>query len=139
MNLLLRGNSSDENYNAEIDFVAVEVTPKLARLILKRATAFRAMKRKDDKALETYFWDGSATYLRYDKVEEKHANRINYDGFVRLPKPVDPESGENVECNQMVVDEDCVTFTAIPKHTSIYITSDRIPLGLIREVLTKKG
>lgn len=138
MNLLMNGRSSNEDYDADISFVFVELTPKLARLILRRMAAFKALKRKDKKALETYYWDGSATYLRYDKVGEQLASKVNTDLLVEMKKPIDYLDGENVECDQMVVDEEAVTFTAIPKHSNIYISSERIPVSTIRKAL-KKG
>jgi hypothetical protein len=134
----MRGNSGDENYDADIGYVFVKVTPELAKLILKRVVTFRRLKKEDKEALETYYWDRNALYLRHEKVEEEDAKEINTDLLIETKRSFDLDTSENMECCQMRVDEDTVGFTAIPKHTSIYITSERIPLNVIREVLKKK-
>jgi transcription initiation factor IIE alpha subunit len=138
MNLLMRSNSTDENYDADISFVFVELTPTLARLILRRMAEFKRTKAKDKEALETYFWNRNAIYLRYDKVSEKMATKLNDNGeFIEIARSLSFDDGENTECDQMVVGEGHVYFTAIPKHTSIYIVSDRIPISTIREAAKK--
>lgn len=138
MNILMRGNSNNEHYDADISFVFVELTPKLAKLILRRMAEFKRTKVKDKEALETYFWNHNAVYLRYDKVSEKMASKLNDNGeFIEIARPLSFDDGERIECGQMVVDEGQVYFTAIPKHTSIYIVSDRIPISTIREAAKK--
>lgn len=140
MKILMRGNSTDENYDADISFVYVDLTAKLARLALKRIAEFKRLKAKDSSALETYYWNHDALYLRYDKVSEKEAEAVNTDLVVDAATEISFDDGENTECDQMTVGEGHISFTAIPKHTGIYIVSERIPLSTLREAArpTKK-
>ena len=41
----------------------------------------------------------------------------------------------NHECGQMVIVEDGVRWTCIPKHTSIYVTTETIPIAWIKEIV----
>lgn len=138
MKILMRGNSTDENYDADISYVFVDLTPRLARLILKRIAEFKRLKKKDSSALETYYWSYEAVYLSYDKVSEKEQEAVNTDLVVDASTKITFDDGARVECNQMIVSDDCVSFTAIPKHSSIYIISEQIPLATIREAAGKK-
>jgi hypothetical protein len=138
MKILTQANSSNDQYDADISFVLIDLTPKLARLILKRCAEFKRLKAKDKEALETYYWCGEAIYLRYDDVAAKDQEAVNVDLIVETKSKLTFEDGQRVECSQMFVDEDSVTFTAIPKHTSIYITSERIPLSTVREAAKRK-
>ena len=138
MNLLLRGRSTDENFDAEIGYVFLEVTPKLARLILKRAAAFKRAKREDSSALELYYWDHSALYLNHYSLLEEMAALVNNNGGA-VETGLSFEEGEPTECDQMIVDEGTVSFTCIPNHCDIHIISDRIPLATIRTALGKKS
>jgi len=138
MNLLMRGHSSNSDYDADLGYVFVEMTPTLARLILRRMAAFKAMKKKDRRAVEAYFWDGSAVYLRHEQVAERLAAEVNSDLLIETKKHIDYRDGANVECDQMVVGEATVHFTAFPKHSDIYITSEAIPEATIRAALKTK-
>ena len=140
MRFLLNGNSSDADYNADITHVFIDIDKKLAQLILNRADAFKGLKHMDAQALEVYFWDHSAQYLRYDAVPEKEVLRIDKtgEGGPTKWKPTKKTHIENMECCQMIVDESCVRWTAIPKHTSIYINSEQIPLAEIQKIAKGK-
>ena len=41
-----------------------------------------------------------------------------------------------VECSQMIVRDGGIAFTAIPKHTGIYLTTAEIPKQVLESVLT---
>jgi len=138
MKILMRGNSTDENYDADISYVFVDLTPTLARQMLKRVAEFKRTKAKDTHALETYYWNHEAIYLSYGQVSEKEQEAVNTDLVVDATTKITFADGARVECNQMIVSDDCVYFTAIPKHSSIYIISEQIPLATIREAAGKK-
>ena len=138
MKILMRGNSTNQDYDADISFVFVDLYPALARLMLKRIAEFKRLKKKDSSALETYYWNHEAVYLSYGQVSEKEQKAVNTDLIVDATTKITFEDGQRVECNQMIVSDDCVYFTAIPKHSSIYIQSEQIPLKTIREAATKK-
>ena len=41
-----------------------------------------------------------------------------------------------VECGQMIVREDCIAFTAIPKHASFHVQTVEIPLAMLEAAAT---
>jgi hypothetical protein len=44
---------------------------------------------------------------------------------------VPPHQVAAVECQQMLVGEDSITFMAIPKHASFYVQTVEIPLAML--------
>jgi hypothetical protein len=132
MNILMRGFSTDEHYNADIEFVFVQVTKELAELILKRRKSFLAMEAEDKKLCEIYFFDHHATYLSYGAVPDEFQDET----LKPLSWSPEEDSSENVEVAQMVLDCDGVRWTAVPKHSDIYITSETIPFTDIAKALT---
>jgi hypothetical protein len=138
MNLLLKAWSSDENYDADIGFVYVDLNKALVEKILKRMSLFSTTKAVDDMAWNTNYWCHEGIYLSHDKVEDELASKVTNEEVVKTKKKWDFEQGEHIECNQMCIDADAVWFTAIPKHTNIRIESARIPLDTLILALGKK-
>lgn len=137
MNLLLKAWSSDENYDAEIGYVYVQLNKALAEKILKRMSAFSALKGDDDMAMKAGYWCHEGIYLNHEKVDDETAHNVREEEIVSTKKKWDFEQGERTECDQMCVDTDAVWFTAIPKHTNIRIESARIPLDTLILALGK--
>lgn len=141
---LLRTSSSDEHYNGDIDFCLVEVTKQLARRILHRRKVFTSAKKSEPELWEMYFWGGSGDWVPYSGVfHEKTINitkeqeaLLDDNNFVELPDEysVDPDSLVRTECEQMIVREDEVCWTVIPKHSSIYIMTHPLPYKLIEKL-----
>jgi len=113
---VLRVSCSDEHLDG-FDYFVVEIGPDYARLLLERIKMFESIRARDQDAYELYFWDYSGQYFRGDPDEP---------GEVREPS--------RAECNQLVVREDEVLWTAIPKHTDVYVTTDSIKTADLAEV-----
>lgn len=150
MKLVLKcWSSHDITYGC--NYALVVLTPELAKLMLERLEFVRTRKARDDDFYEAYWWDRHAFYFSpwgdmsggdpARQPNEKQTELLEgfLDGlldkadFAEIPADFDiPESTEaRTECDQMIVRIDGVTFTCIPKHTDIYITTACVSLEIL--------
>ena len=145
MKFLMRAFSSNADYNADIEYVWVDVTKELAQIILARRKLFLNAEAADKKTpgcehsslWEMYFGNHHARYFSNEKVPEELGLQVFDDTGEPVETDWDPgdDDGERTECDQMIVAENGVRWTTIPKHTDIYITSETIPFSKIEECL----
>jgi len=131
MKLLLECYSSNENYNGGCDFAFVDLTPELAAIALRRIADFAQLKMGDAMALEIYYWDDSCDWIETsEKIQEL---TDGYSGDVVEAESFEPtkDSKQRTECDQMIVEEYGIRWTAIPKHTDVYVTTLTIPVEMI--------
>jgi hypothetical protein len=114
----------------------------------------RQQKTLDSSIFETYYWDYSAQYFsplvnRPTQPQEvavacfeleKTLEELQVDTCEVVSVPGNfcvPDSQiATVECAQMIVREEGIAFTAIPKHTDIYITTAEISILFLESILT---
>ena len=153
MRVILRVWSTNPYYSAGCDYAVAEITEELAKLILRRLNLLRDQKTLDPSICEIYYWDYSAQYFspcvnqcgEPDEVEvasfelEKTLEELQADTCEMVSVPDDfhvPDSQiASVECAQMIVREEGIAFTAIPKHTDIYLTTAEIPKQVLDSIL----
>jgi hypothetical protein len=144
MKFLMRGYSNNENYNADIDYVWVDVGPELAKTILRRRKLFLKANEEEKKAegrdwgnplWEMYFGDHHARYFQYGVPPDEETEKVDQGEAAQTDWDPGDNDGERTECDQMVITEDGVRWTTIPKHCEIYITSETIPYSKIEECL----
>ena len=152
MNILLKTESSDPDFNADCECAVLDVTPELLQQIKARVKIARQAAKADSDLWELYFWGGTPTFHGYDLIEacaEAAAEsgdpgqadwdqRFEDQGFLPIPEAVDVERFEpqRTECDQQVIRRERtgksrgfeVAWTMIPKHTDIYITTKAIPV-----------
>jgi hypothetical protein len=151
--VILRVWSTNPYYSAGCDYAVAEITEELAKLILRRLNLLRDQKTLDPSICEIYYWDYSAQYFspwvnqrgEPDEVEvasfelEKTLEELQADTCEMVSVPDDfhiPDSQiASVECAQMIVREEGIAFTAIPKHTDIYLTTAEIPKQVLDSIL----
>jgi len=109
--------SCSNDYLDGFDEFVVEIGAVYARLLLERIKLLESIRAKDHDAYEIYFWDCSGEYFGGDPSEPDQ---------VREPS--------RTECNQLVVRDGEVLWTAIPKHTDVYVTTDSIKAADLAEV-----
>lgn len=112
----LRVSSPSEYWNG-FDTFEIEITPDYAKLLLDRIQLLKGVREHDEEAYELYFWDYNGDYFGGDP-DEPDADR----------------EPSRAECNQLIVREDEILWTAIPKHTDIYVTTDSITAADLAEV-----
>lgn len=149
--LLLKTTSNDEMYDADIKAAYVQISQEQARKIIDRIELFRLAKSLDKDLWEMYFWDYSVSFLdkvwadpaaddygdlvvEAEEIEAEIENLCQDLGnkeFLQLAQDYQldfDKAATRTECDQMIVREDEVCWTAIPRHTSIYITTGRLSL-----------
>ena len=151
MKLILRVSSSNECCDGGCEYAAVDLTPELANVALRRIQVLKEHKKSDELVYETYFWDFNAEYfsLRADftnlpeKVKTailtvaKIVEALAVDNNELVTAPDDFEIVEAqigaVECGQMIVREEGIAFLAIPKHCEFYVTTAEISVRVLHE------
>jgi len=152
MRVVLRVWSSNPDYSAGCDYAVVEIGEELAKLALRRINVLRDQKPLDPSISETYYWDFSAQYFspcmnRASEPEEIQAACFELEEALEELQvdtcEVATALGDfnvlesqiaRVECAQMIVREEGIAFTAIPKHTSIYLTTAEISKQFLESV-----
>ena len=125
----------------------------LAKLMLRRITSLCEQRALDASLLEAYYWDSSPAYFspwvnRASQSGELHDSdgtldemlvNLEVDTREMVTAPADFRVPEGrltaVECSQMIVRDDGVAFTALLRHTDIYVTTAEIPKAFIELVL----
>jgi hypothetical protein len=149
--VILKVWSSNPDNNGGCDFAVVEITAELAKLALRRIAALCEQKALDPAVYETYYWDSAAEFFspwtdlanqteeikaaclkleeeldslqvyRHEMVTAAHGSSVPQSQIAR------------VECAQMVVREEGIAFTAIPKYNEFYVTTAEIPKGVLEQ------
>jgi hypothetical protein len=153
MHILLKVTSSNEYCDGGCEFALVDLTPELAALALQRIAALRDQKTVDPNIVETYYWAYfAACYfspyaaLAIDDIEAEaasipledqlHELQIEDKEIVCVPESFQVPPGQvAVECEQMVVYEGSIAFTAIPKHASFHVQTVEIPVAMLEAAL----
>lgn len=144
MQVVLKVWSSNPDHHGGCDFGLVEITPDLAKLALRRIEVLREQKALDSAVDETYYWDSAANFFspwagpaagtteseaaclkleeELDLLEIDRHEVVTASGDFSVPQ----SHIARVECVQMVVREEGIAFTAIPRHSDSYVTTAEI-------------
>jgi hypothetical protein len=154
MRILLKVTSSNEYCDGGCEFALVDLTPDLATLALGRIAALRDQMTLDPNIDETSYW--AYFMVRYfspyaglaidnKDVEDTSVSigemlddlQIEEREVVHVPEIFQAPSSQiaAVECEKMLVREDSVAFTAIPKHASFHVQTVEIPLAMLEAAL----
>jgi hypothetical protein len=154
MRVILKVWSSNPDYSDGCDYAAVEISQELAKLMLRRINVLSKQKALDPALCETYYWDSSPEYfnpwvnqagqpgeVRESGVEfEEILENLEVDTREIVTAPLDFRVSESqiaaVECAQMIVRDGGIAFTALLRHTDIYVTTAEIPKEVIESALT---
>jgi hypothetical protein len=154
MRLLLKVTSGNEYNDGGCEYALVELTPELATLALSRIAALREQKILDPNIDETHYWayfvacyfSPYAGLASKDKEEEGVSIlladlldelQVQDQDLVCVPDcfQVQPCQVAAVECEKMLVREDSIAFTAIPKHASFHVQTVEIPITVLEAAL----
>jgi hypothetical protein len=162
--LIVRADSNSPDYDAGCEFCLIEVDEKLQDLVRRRAAMLLEGHAKDQQAWEMYFWcgdylarwmshpfcgeDGSDDWPRDAASGETFAEAVEDNWYLAPDDLALPDSLFHMtECGQMVLRADLshdgsveavVAFCAIPKHSSIHVSSGPIPVAEILAPLPGK-
>jgi hypothetical protein len=154
MRLILKVTSSNEYCDGGCEFALVDLTPQLATLALGRIAALREQKILDPNIVETYNWayfaacyfspyaclavdDMEAAGGNIPQEDQLHQLQIEEKQIVCTPSSFEVPPGQvaAVECEQMVVYEGSIAFTAIPRHASFHVQTVEIPVVMLKAAL----
>jgi hypothetical protein len=152
----LKVASSNEYCDGGCEFALIDLTPELARLALCRIAALREQKILDPNIDEIYYWayfvacyfspyadlavedeDKAAQSAAVLVVDLHDELQIQNQELVCVPEcfQLRPDRMVAVECEEMVVREASIAFTAIPKHTCFYVQTVEIPITILEAAL----
>jgi hypothetical protein len=150
MRIVLKVTSSNEYCDGGCEFALVDLTHELATLALRRIAVLRELKVFDPDILETYYWthfvdcyfspyadlsidDNMAESASIPLVDALDQLQIEEGEVVCVPDAFQVPSGQiaNVECGQMLVRQDGIAFTAIPKHASFHVETVEVPFDML--------
>lgn len=153
MRVILKVWSSNTDYSGGADYATVDITEELAKLTLCRLNLLGEQKALDAAVYETNYWDSSAEYfsplavrqIEPDEVVESNfgleeiLDRLEVDIKETVKAPPDFQVPEGhiiaVECAQMTVRDDGIAFTALLRHSDIYLTTAEVPREIIEAAL----
>ncbi len=153
MRVVLKVWSSNPDYNTGCDYAIVEGGEEFAKLALRRIDDLCEQKALDPSLYETYYWDSSAEYfspwvgrssepgeLQAPRVElEETLENLEVDAREIVTAPAAFRVLESeiavVECAQMIVRDGGIAFTALLRHSDIYVMTAEIPKQVIESAL----
>jgi hypothetical protein len=146
----LKVTSSNEYCNGGYEFALLDLTLEVAALALRRIRTLREQKNLDPDIDETYFWayfvecyfDPWAELPGDEKEVESMGSvveeildvlDIEDNEVVRVPESfqVPPRQCAVVESEQMIVRDDSISFTAIPRYASLRVQTAEIPIAML--------
>ena len=131
----------------------MEITEELAKLMLRRIDVLKEERAFDLALYETYYWDSSPEYfspwaarpIERGELEEPDVrleemlDSLEVDTKETVIAPPDfrvPESQiVAVECAQMIVRDAGIAFTALLRHSDIYLTTAEVSKEIIESAL----
>jgi hypothetical protein len=150
-------SSNNPDFNGDCDYAVVELTPESVDRIRRRVELARQAGRQDSDLWELYFWDCAADYYdgkladacqeavaaasgaQGDQAAQEWLSGLERDGYAIMPAAVDlsAHQPQRIECAQMIVRASPssvnpqyeIAWTAIPKHTDVYVTTRDLPLA----------
>jgi hypothetical protein len=121
--------SSHEEYNGDCDYAVIEMNDAIKERILAFHKLFLEARAKCDSLYEMYFWDYTPDFYNCTLVDGGNTpwmDRVQTDEFA-VERSIDlshaKDARQSVECEQLIIREDDFCWTAIPKHSSIYVTT----------------
>jgi hypothetical protein len=148
--VVLKVTSSNENCNGGCEYALLDLTPELATLAVRRIAVLNEQKNLDPDLDETHYWAcfvdcyfdpwvESAEDVKEGEGRNSAVGdtldelKIEDNGVVTVSENfhVAPSQSAAVECEQMVVSADSISFTAIPRHASLRVATTEIPITML--------
>ena len=152
MKLILNVSSHNENDDGGCVLAAIDLTPQLAQLALRRIETLRTIKAQDENVEEIYCWNFDAVFydpflgvegdqegipegrkaLAGEELLESLDNSPN--DFIEVDEAFEiPERQiARLDCCEMAVRNEGIAFVAIPKHASFYVETRELPTEILR-------
>lgn len=153
MRVVLKVWSSNPDYSAGCDYATVEISEELAKLTLRRIDVLSEQKALDPSLYEMYYWGSSPEYFSPWVAYSIESGDLEKPGagLEEMLESLEVDTRETVtappgfcvperqivvaECSQMVVREGGIAFSALVRHTDIYVTTAEIQKDVIASAL----
>jgi hypothetical protein len=150
--VLLKVWSSNPDYSAGCDYAVVDIGEEFSKLALRHINVLCEQTAVDPSVYETYYWDFSAQYFSPSANRASQSSEVQESGFEleETHEELQVDTCEvatalgdfhvlesqiaRVECAWMIVREEGIAFTAIPKRTSIYLTTAEISKQFLESI-----
>ena len=144
---IFRTWSSDEDYNADCDYGVVEITPTYARSLLKKIAIAKKLN-VDSNFLSLCYVDYSVNYFVdagiFDLYEEGLRDTLFEDGLAflnnndicELPEivTIPDDNMQRIDVAHVNINENGCSYEAIPKHTSLVISTPHISGTMLKKI-----
>lgn len=134
MKLILKTHCTNEFFDG-CSYALVDLTPTLARTILRRREIFEDHRRNDPDLTRISYYSGDADYFSALPTTDEVERRLADKGVAEAPTDfcVDDEFLERTECGQMVISTDGVWFQCYPKHCDPLVETHEIDFKTVEE------
>ena len=155
--LIIDTSSSNEYYNAECDYVLVEMTPEYVAGLLEYMERVAQMHRVDKNFYRLELWDYRPLYFSYTEKFEALRDVSGHlatevpqgepilldatpdftmDALDRLKRD---DCFQRVECQLVRITDDDVSWACYPKHTNVRIASATVVKKTLIEIQRRFG
>lgn len=155
MVFLIQAHPSLDTDLLDCDFGRVVIGPKQAEELLALGKIFKAAWKASTalKATlwEIYYWDmaGQIDFISFSKLYEHVGKAVEkmdpelkqvpfktFEGMTSIG--ITAVKRESTEVEQLIVRGNGVAWTALVKHTQVYVTTETIPWSRIRSIAKKR-
>jgi len=141
--LVLKTHSSDDDFNADLDYAVLRITPEMKRRVMQARELFQMAKSKQDDIVEIVLNDASPEYYPYhalntddlesedDELEccfdekELELYKDNGVGIMKEDFAIGMEE-KRTECDQLHISEEGFYWSCYPRHCSITISTENL-------------
>jgi len=138
MKFLMRPYSSDPDFNADCDFVVIEIDHKFARELRRRRKLFlQTLAREPIRPLRHFaYGDYSASFLASSQVPDELQDALDDigDGYIEVDVAFE-DSEISTECDELEVHEHGLIWTALLKHCDVQLSTPALPWTEIDRIL----
>jgi hypothetical protein len=151
MQIIVKVCSSDSDRGLGYDYAIVECGEALVKRSLQRISVLRSQRTLDPSLDELWYWDSSAEYFGlwvYDpspEAENTSCELAKAIDVLEVDKReavvtsdhfnVPHECTRAVECAEMIVHNEGITFSALLRHNDVRLTTAEISQELLESVL----
>ncbi len=137
MKLILKTHCTNELFDG-CSYALLDLTPGLARKVLRRRETFEAGRQNDPDLIETSYYSSDAEYfsaLPTDEAFDEMERRLADKGFAQAPTDFSlaDEFLDRTECGQMVISTEGVWFQCHPKHCDPLVETHEIDFKTVEE------
>lgn len=137
MKILLTTHSSNEHYNADMDYAVVEITPELARRILEYCKLADAIIQGNDRFCSVVFYDPSPQYFEWcEEIEEITSREQIYDDTWICDRDIPEEYRKSTDYDSIVINgSGLVYWRSAPRRGDCLVETTYLEPDILKAVI----